>query len=104
MHLDHAERPLPMLIQGGMGVGVSGWRLARAVAVTGQLGAVSGTAIDTVHARVLGDGDPDGHLRRAYAASNGCWIVGSSKAVALLARSTATFPSAASIPRPHCAS
>lgn len=68
MHLDHAERPLPMLIQGGMGVGVSGWRLARAVAVTGQLGAVSGTAIDTVHARVLGDGDPDGHLRRAYAA------------------------------------
>lgn len=55
------------VIQGGMGVGVSGWRLARAVAVEGQLGVVSGTALDAVHARQLQDGDPDGHLRRAYA-------------------------------------
>lgn len=50
-----------------MGVAVSGWRLARAVARLGQLGVVSGTALDVVHARRLGDGDPDGHLRRAYA-------------------------------------
>ncbi len=54
------------VIQGGMGVGVSGWRLARAVAATGQLGVVSGTALDAVHARLLQDGDSGGHLRRAY--------------------------------------
>ncbi|MFE1286826.1 nitronate monooxygenase [Streptomyces sp. NPDC058751] len=51
-----------------MGVGVSGWRLARAVARTGQLGVVSGTALDTLLIRVLQSGDPDGHLRRALAA------------------------------------
>ena len=34
--------PWPVIIQGGMGVGVSGWRLARAVAERGHLGVVSG--------------------------------------------------------------
>jgi NAD(P)H-dependent flavin oxidoreductase YrpB (nitropropane dioxygenase family) len=58
---------LPMVIQGGMGVAVSDWRLGRAVARLGQLGVVSGTALDVVHARRLGDGDAGGHLRRAYA-------------------------------------
>ncbi|MFE9098098.1 nitronate monooxygenase [Streptomyces sp. NPDC007264] len=58
----------PWLIQGGMGIGVSGWRLARAVGRTGQLGVVSGTALDTVVARVLQNGDPGGHIRRALAA------------------------------------
>lgn len=58
----------PIVIQGGMGVAVSDWRLARAVGRLGHLGVVSGTALDVVHARRLGDGDPDGHLRRAYAA------------------------------------
>lgn len=53
------------IVQGGMGVGVSGWRLARAVSRTGQLGVVSGTAIDVVLARRLQDGDPEGDLRRA---------------------------------------
>ena len=56
------------IIQGGMGAGVSDWRLARAVAHTGQLGVVSGTALDTVLARRLQLGDPSGHLRRAIAA------------------------------------
>lgn len=55
----------PRIIQGGMGVGVSGWRLARAVAAEGQLGVVSGTAINASFARRLQDGDPGGHLRRA---------------------------------------
>ncbi|MEO7362655.1 MAG: nitronate monooxygenase [Gemmatimonadaceae bacterium] len=55
----------PMIIQGGMGVGVSGWKLARAVARTGQLGVVSGTAVDTTLVRQLQDGDIGGHLRRA---------------------------------------
>jgi len=50
-----------------MGVAVSRWPLARAVARLGQLGVVSGTALETVHARRLGDGDPGGELRGAYA-------------------------------------
>jgi NAD(P)H-dependent flavin oxidoreductase YrpB (nitropropane dioxygenase family) len=58
---------LPRLIQGGMGVGVSSWQLARAVASRGQLGVVSGTAIDAVFVRRLQDGDPGGDLRRAMA-------------------------------------
>lgn len=55
----------PVLIQGGMGVGVSGWPLARAVSQAGHLGVVSGTALDTVVARRLQLGDPGGHVRRA---------------------------------------
>jgi len=51
-----------------MGVGVSGWRLARAVAATGQLGVVSGVALDTLMTRRLQLGDPGGHVRRALAA------------------------------------
>ncbi len=59
---------LPPIIQGGMGVGVSGWRLARAVAQRGQLGVVSGTALDLLLTRQLQLGDIGGHLRRALAA------------------------------------
>jgi NAD(P)H-dependent flavin oxidoreductase YrpB (nitropropane dioxygenase family) len=58
---------LPRIIQGGMGIGVSNWRLANAVARIGQLGVVSGTVIDTVFVRRLQDGDPGGHVRRALA-------------------------------------
>ncbi len=57
-----------MVIQGGMGAGVSCWRLARAVSITGQLGVVSGTAIDAIAARRLQAGDVGGHVRRALAA------------------------------------
>jgi len=56
------------IIQGGMGVAVSGWQLARAVALTGQLGVVSGTALEVVCARRLQQGDLGGHVRRALAA------------------------------------
>lgn len=62
-----AERPLPIVIQGGMGVAVSSWQLAKAVSETGQLGVVSGTALDVVIARRLQDGDVDGDVRRALA-------------------------------------
>ena len=55
----------PTIIQGGMGVGISDWQLARAVSLTGQLGVVSGTAIDVVMTRRLQLGDPGGHMRRA---------------------------------------
>jgi NAD(P)H-dependent flavin oxidoreductase YrpB (nitropropane dioxygenase family) len=57
----------PRIIQGGMGVAVSGWRLARAVASTGQLGVVSGTALELVCARRLQLGDLGGDVRRALA-------------------------------------
>ncbi len=56
----------PKIIQGGMGVGVSNWVLARAVSLAGQLGVVSGTALDVVLARRLQLGDPEGHVRRAF--------------------------------------
>lgn len=55
----------PVIIQGGMGVAVSNWTLAKAVSSYGQLGVVSGTFIDTVIARRLQDGDRDGSIRRA---------------------------------------
>lgn len=59
---------LPRVIQGGMGVAVSSWSLARAVSQAGQLGVVSGTAIDVVVVRQLQIGDPGGHLRRGLEA------------------------------------
>jgi nitronate monooxygenase len=58
----------PKIIQGGMGAGVSDWRLARAVSLCGQLGVVSGTALDAILARRLQLGDLDGSLRRAIQA------------------------------------
>jgi len=58
---------LPMVIQGGMGIAVSNWQLARAVSTAGQLGVVSGTVIDTVLVRRLQDGDLGGHMRRGLA-------------------------------------
>lgn len=48
-----------------MGAGVSDWRLARAVSAVGQLGVVSGTALDVILARRLQAGDPGGDVRRA---------------------------------------
>jgi nitronate monooxygenase len=55
----------PKIIQGGMGIGVSSWVLAREVSRLGQLGVVSGTAIDVLLARRLQDGDSGGQMRRA---------------------------------------
>ena len=54
----------PKIIQGGMGVGVSNWRLANAVSKLGQLGVVSGTALDQLFVRRLADGDEGGYMRR----------------------------------------
>jgi nitronate monooxygenase len=56
----------PCIIQGGMGVAVSGWPLSRAVSLQGHLGVVSGTALDAVLVRRLQLGDQGGHLRRAF--------------------------------------
>ena len=62
------QATLPVIIQGGMGVGVSRWLLAREVSRLGQLGVVSGTALDSMLVRRLQDGDADGDMRRAIAA------------------------------------
>ncbi|HTX75873.1 MAG TPA: nitronate monooxygenase [Terracidiphilus sp.] len=43
---------------------MSNWRLAQAVSKLGQLGVVSGTALDSVFVRRLADGDLGGHMRR----------------------------------------
>ena len=45
-----------------MGIAVSSWKLARAVASAGEIGVVSATAIDTVVVRELQEGDPNGRL------------------------------------------
>ena len=58
----------PQLIQGGMGVAISNWRLARAVSQHGQLGVVSGTGLDNILIRRLQDGDAGGHVQEALAA------------------------------------
>lgn len=59
---------LPQIFQGGMGMGISHWHLARRVAEAGQLGVISGTAIDTILIRRLQLGDEGGHMRAALAA------------------------------------
>jgi len=48
-----------------MGAGVSNWQLAKAVSQNGQMGVVSGLALDTINARRLQLGDQEGHIRRA---------------------------------------
>jgi len=53
------------VIQGGMGVAISDWNLARSVSMQGQLGVVSGTGIHLLMISRLMEGDLDGHIRRA---------------------------------------
>jgi nitronate monooxygenase len=58
----------PKIIQGGMGVAISDWRLAQSVSKTGNLGVVSGTGIGIVFLARLMNGDEGGHVRRALGA------------------------------------
>ena len=53
------------VIQGGMGVNISDWHLARAVSKLGQLGTISGVGLDRITAVILQRGDIGGHIRRA---------------------------------------
>ena len=55
----------PKIIQGGMGVAISNWHLAKTVSKLGQLGVVSGVALEVLLVRRLQDGDVGGHIRRA---------------------------------------
>src|SRR3990167_1845843 len=61
------DLPFPSVIQGGMGVAVSNWSLARAVSMLGMLGTVSGVALERILVIILQNGDPGGHFRRALA-------------------------------------
>jgi len=56
------------ILTGGMGAGVSDWRLAKAVGKCGQIGTISGTALDIILTRRLQMGDKDGNMRRALSA------------------------------------
>jgi len=49
----------PKIIQGGMGVGVSNWKLAKSVSLSGGLGVVSSTVLDNLMVRRLNDKDED---------------------------------------------
>ena len=46
-----SNKRLPRIIQGGMGVGISSWKLARTVSMEGELGVISGTAVALTLAR-----------------------------------------------------
>jgi len=56
---------LPQIIQGGMGVAISTWKLAKAVSEQGHLGVVSGSGVGLILVCRLMDGDAGGHVRRA---------------------------------------
>ncbi len=56
---------LPKIIQGGMGVAISDWNLARTVSKAGHLGVVSGTGVTQILISRLMSGDRGGHVRRA---------------------------------------
>jgi len=65
---------LPTVIQGGMGVAVSSWRLARAVSTAGQLGVVAGSGLaerafdgHVDPERRCGDREPCAQLGRVHA-------------------------------------
>jgi NAD(P)H-dependent flavin oxidoreductase YrpB (nitropropane dioxygenase family) len=61
------EKPqmFPKIIQGGMGVNISDWSLARTVSLLGEQGTVSGVALERIVTRILQTGDPGGHIKRA---------------------------------------
>lgn len=72
------------LIQGGMGVYVSNWRLAKAVAMEMPgitAGTVSGTGLDWVYVRLLQLGDPGGHILRALTAFDEKFATGIGKKI-----------------------
>ncbi len=55
----------PKIRQGGMGVNISNWELAREVCLHGHYGTVSGVALEIVMPRILQMGDEGGYFRRA---------------------------------------
>lgn len=68
LRLSKTDARLRPVIQGGMGIYISWWDLARKVASAGGIGTVSLTGMWEVLKRVLQNGDPGGHYRRALKA------------------------------------
>lgn len=66
-YMYNEQKTHPRIIQGGMGVAISGWQLAKEVASAGELGVVSSTGLTLVFAQRLQMGDEGGHLRKALA-------------------------------------
>lgn len=66
--LAQQQSKLPIIIQGGMGVAISDWNLAKAVSRQGHLGVISGTGIANILVARLMDGDIGGHIQRALGA------------------------------------
>jgi NAD(P)H-dependent flavin oxidoreductase YrpB (nitropropane dioxygenase family) len=62
-----SKKTFGMIRCGGMGVNISCPRLAKALAMLGQYGTVSGVALERVLVAILQRGDPDGNIRRALA-------------------------------------
>ena len=56
---------LPKIIQGGMGVAISTWKLAKAVSLQGHLGVVSRSGLDLIMISRVMEGEKEGHVRRA---------------------------------------
>ncbi len=66
-NLTDRVRNYPDILQGGMGIAISSWKLAGEVAAKGAMGVVSGTVISEVFARRLQDGDMDEPMKQALA-------------------------------------
>ena len=60
-----SEQRIPRIIQGGMGVGISSWRLARTVSMEGELGVISGTAVALTLARKIMERVDEDDVNRA---------------------------------------
>jgi NAD(P)H-dependent flavin oxidoreductase YrpB (nitropropane dioxygenase family) len=60
------------VIQGGMSVAISGWRLANAVCRAAQMGVISGSLLDTVFVRRLQDGQQTDGYAAVY--SHNCGL------------------------------
>ncbi len=60
------ENYYPKIRLGGMGVNISDWLLSKTLSLLGQIGTLSGTALERVVACILQNGDHGEHIRRAF--------------------------------------
>ncbi|MBU1142460.1 MAG: nitronate monooxygenase [Firmicutes bacterium] len=60
-----SKKSFPRIIQGGMGVGISSWKLARTVSMEGELGVISGTAVALTLARRIMEKVDEDDVNRA---------------------------------------
>ena len=65
--METIKNSYPTIIQGGMGVNISNWVLAKKVSMLGEQGTISGTMLEWLLAHTLQSGDLDGNVRRVLA-------------------------------------